>query len=332
MIAPAPSGRVRTVRGDVDPSDLGRVSAHEHIVMNGGLACIRDPEFRLDDLGKICADVRGFKAAGGGTIVDTMPLAEGRSARMLTAVAERTGVHVVASTGFHRLLYYTDRHWRHVYDGERIAALLIAEIETGMDERCFNGPDPDITSARAGLIKLAAEFHHIPAAAERTFRAAGLAHRATGAPVLVHTEQGTAAHQILDLLADCGVPPERVLLSHMDRNWDVTLHTEIAERGAMLGYDWLARIRRRPDSVITDLVLAMTERGYAGHLTLGMDLVRHGYWPAYGGGPGLRYLFGEFVPRLGRAGVPGDVLHTICVTNPARFLTFSSRKDTAGDG
>lgn len=325
----APAGRVRTVLGDVDPSRLGNVSAHEHIVMNGGLACIRDPEFRLDDLEKICADVADFGKAGGGALVDCMPLAEGRSARMLASVAERTGVHVVGSTGFHRLQYYTDRHWRHAYSIERIAELLVQEIESGMDEHCFNGPDPDITPARAGVLKLAAELHHIPEAVEHTFRAAGIAHQRTGVPVLVHTEHGTAAHEVLDLLAECGVAPERVLLSHMDRNPDVTLHAELAERGAILGYDWLARIQKRPDSVITDLVGAMSERGFADRITLGMDLVRHTYWPAYGGGPGLRYLFGEFVPRVARAGVSDEALEAICVHNPARFLTFGTGKERA---
>jgi len=55
-----------------------------------------------------------------------------------------------------------------------------------------------------------------------------------------------------------------------------------------------------------------------------MDLVRHTYWPSYGGGPGLRYLFGEFFPRMARTGVPEPVLHDIAVGNPARWLTLSA--------
>lgn len=313
---------VRTVLGDIEPAALGRTSIHEHIVLVGSLATIREPEFRLDDLERVAADVAAFRDAGGGALVDTMPLAEGRSARGLATVSRQTGVHVIACTGFHLPVYYTESHWLHHYDVERLAELLVAEIVDGMDELCFNGPDRRRSSARAGVIKVASGFHHVPASSARATEAAAIAHTRTGAPVLVHVDQGTAAHAILDRLERAGVPPERVLLSHMDRNPDPTLHEELAERGAMLSYDWLARTRSRPDSVVTDLVRTMVERGHGASIGLGMDLVRHTYWPAYGGGPGLRYLFGEFVPRMARAGVPEDALQAICVENPARFLAF----------
>lgn len=319
------SGVVRTVLGDVSPSALGRVSIHEHVAVVGGLACVREPQFRLDDVERICADVDAFRASGGGALVDTMCLVEGRSAQLLTEIARRTGVHVVATTGFHSLAYYTDRHWVHFYDEERLAALILTEIVAGMDELCFNGPDRNATDARAGVIKVAGSLHHVEPTTRKAITAVGLAHRRSGAPVLVHTESGTAGHELLDLLEAAGVPPVAVLLSHLDRNPDIVLHDELAARGAMLSYDWLARTRQRCDRIVAELVLGMVERGHVSRLGVGMDLVRNTYWPAYGGGPGLRYLFGEFVPRLARAGVPEDVLHALCVDNPARFLTFEPR-------
>lgn len=313
---------VRTVLGDVPPDALGRVSVHEHVVLVGSLATIREPQFRLDDLDRVAADVAAFRDTGGGTAVDTMPLAGGRSASGLVEVSRRTGVHLVACTGFHLPVYYAEDHWLYHYPVERLAELLVEEVVAGMDELCFNGPDRRRSEARAGVIKCAGGFHHIPPAARRGFEAAALAHARTNAPVLVHVDQGTAAHAVLDLLASLGVRPQRVLLSHLDRNPDVTLHCELVERGAMLSYDWLARTRQRSDAVVAELVRALVERGHAGALGLGMDLVRNVYWPAYGGGPGLAYLFGEFVPRLARAGVPEDALQRICVENPARFLSF----------
>lgn len=317
---------VRTVLGDIGPESLGRTSIHEHIVLVGSLATIREPEFRLDDLDRVAADVAAFRNAGGGALVDTMPLVEGRSADSLVTVSQQTGVHVVACTGFHSPTYYTESHWLRHYAVDRLAELLVTEIVEGMDELCFNGPDRRCSTARAGVIKIAGGFHHVPSTTRRAIEAAGIAHLRTGAPVLAHVEQGTAAHELLDLLEPAGVPAARVLLSHMDRNPDPILHVELVERGAMLSYDWLARTRNRPDSVVTDLVLRMVERGHAASIGIGMDLVRHTYWPAYGGGPGLRYLFGEFVPRMARAGVPEEALQAICVGNPARFLSFQPKE------
>jgi 5-phospho-D-xylono-1,4-lactonase len=320
---------VRTVLGDIPPESLGRVSVHEHIIVLGGLASIRDGEYRLDRIDAICEDVAAFRDSGGGGLVDTFSLAEGRSAESLAEVSRRTGVHVIATTGFLPLVYYTDRHWIHLYSEERLAELLVEEILERMDEYGFNGPDRRRSSARAGVIKVSADFHHISPITARLFRAAGLAHAQTGAPILVHTEQGTAAHEAVDLLESVGVPNSSILLSHLDRNPDIVLHAELAERGVMLSYDWLARIRRRPDSIITELVLEMVGRGHGDRLGLGMDLIRNSYWPAYGGGPGLRYLFGDFVPRLARAGVDEESLHAICVSNPARFLSFVPREEGA---
>jgi phosphotriesterase-related protein len=256
------NGIVRTVLGDVAPEALGRVSAHEHIVVMGGLACLNEPEFRLDDIDRISGDVAAFRDSGGGAVVDAFPLVEGRSAGALRAVSERTGVHVVASTGFLPLRYYTDLHWVHCYSMERLAQLLVDEIEQGMDEHCHNGPDPHRSRARAGVVKVSGSFHHVPSVVARTIAAAGRAHEVTGGvPIIVHTEQGTAGHEMLDLLESAGIRPDRVLLSHMDRNPDIVLHAELAARGVMLGYDWLARIRQRPDSVITELIVGMAEHG-----------------------------------------------------------------------
>lgn len=317
------SGVVRTVVGDVDPAELGRVSAHEHVMVAGGLMCILEPQFRLADVDRNVADVQEFRASGGGALVDTMPIVGGRSAEGLVEIARRTGVHVVACTGFHQLKYYDDRHWINRYGVDRLAELVIGEIETGMDEYCWDGPDPSPTGARAGVIKIAGELHHVPARVRTLIEAVGTAHRATGAPVIVHTERGSAAHELLDLLAAEGVQPASILLSHLDRNPDVVLHDELAERGAFIGYDWIARVKVRPDSVVAELVAGMAERGHADLLTIGMDLVRNTHWPAYGGGPGLRFLFGEMVPRLARAGIDPAVLDAMCVDNPARWLTFT---------
>jgi phosphotriesterase-related protein len=303
------------------------VSAHEHVGVFGGLGPLREADFRLDDVERIVHDVTAFRGSGGGALVDAMPLVEGRLASALVDIARRTGVHIVACTGFHRLAYYLDTSWVRRYGAERLAELLVEEIALGMDEHCFCDPDRERSPARAGVIKLATELHFVPAAAVRHYEAAAIAHARTGVPILVHLEQGTAAHEVLDRLGDSGVPASSVLLSHMDRNPDLVLHEEVAARGPFLGYDWLARIKERPDSVMADLIAAMVERGHAGRITLAMDLVRRTYWPAWGGGPGIAHLFGEFVPRLARSGIPESALEAMCVTNPARWLAFTPRGD-----
>ena len=40
---------VRTVLGDIDPSELGVTYAHEHVVIDGGRPVLMDPDFDLGD-------------------------------------------------------------------------------------------------------------------------------------------------------------------------------------------------------------------------------------------------------------------------------------------
>ena len=58
---------------------------------------------------------------------------------------------------------------------------------------------------------------------------------------MVHLEHGSAAFELLEVLASDEVRPEAVLLAHIDRNPDPGLHAELAAAGAYLGYDGFAR-------------------------------------------------------------------------------------------
>ena len=61
-------------------------------------------------------------------------------------------------------------------------------------------PDP----ARAGAIKGGASYHRISRGERRRLEAIAAASAATGAAILVHTEVGTAGHEIVDLLEAAG--------------------------------------------------------------------------------------------------------------------------------
>jgi predicted metal-dependent phosphotriesterase family hydrolase len=52
----------------------------------------------------------------------------------------------------------------------------------------------------------------------RVLAAVADAHARTGASVMVHVEHGSAAFELLEVLASDGVRPGAVLLAHVDRN------------------------------------------------------------------------------------------------------------------
>jgi 5-phospho-D-xylono-1,4-lactonase len=287
-----------TVLGPVSWTDLGFVDAHDHLFLRSPALPGQD----FDDVDKAVEEVQGARL---GTIVEATPIDLGRDPAGMRKVSERTGVHIIAATGYHRDAHYPPGHWVHTASVEHLAERIVADLKTGMDG----------DAACAGVIKAGASYQCITPSEERRLIAAAVGCKETGAPILVHTEIGTMGHEIVDLLLREGVRPHRIILAHLDRNPDLELHREIAQRGVWLEYDTVGRIKYRPDSALLDLIDGMVETGDH-HIMLGLDLGQRDYFRAYGGGPGLAYLMDTFVPRLRkRIGFPADEM--ILVDNPA---------------
>ena len=240
----------------------------------------------------------------------------------MRAVAEATGLTVIAASGFHRDAHYPEGHWVHDATVETLADRIVTDLTEGMHPSDWNDPGLPPDPARAGAIKGGASYHRITRSERKRLEAIAGAAVQTGVAVLVHTEIGTSGHDVVDLLESAGLATDRIALAHMDRNPDAELHAEIAARGVTLEYDTIGRTKYHPDSLLLDLIEAMVTNGYTDSLVLGLDLGARDYLRAYDGGPGMRYLMTTFVPRL-RARVGGKVTDRLLVHNPARLYAIA---------
>jgi predicted metal-dependent phosphotriesterase family hydrolase len=313
-----PVGYLQTVLGPVAPDDLGLTYSHEHLIIRGGLGLVREPGFKLPSVDKMVDELGSFKAAGGKTLVDMMPIDTGRQPADLVTISMRAGVHVIAATGFHIEMYYDDEHWVHHYSAAQIADLIVQELTVGMDRRSYNGPIVERLDAKAGLIKLATEYNYATRTQRKLIEAYGQAHSATGAPISTHTDHGTLGIEQVQWLSEAGIPATSVLVGHLDRLPDLGYHKEVAASGAFVIYDGPSRAKYGPDSQVIVLIRGMVEAGYGKQLLLGSDMARPSYLRAYGGGPGLDYILTRFLPRLKREGVSQEAIDDIMIHNPAR--------------
>jgi 5-phospho-D-xylono-1,4-lactonase len=293
---------IRTIRGDIAPAELGPCDAHEHLF----LVTPAQPGDEYADVEKAIEEARTLAAAGGSALVDWTPLGLGRDLNGLHAVSDATGLHVVAATGLHREVHYAPDDPLRTEDEEALADRFVADL------------------TRCGIVKIGASYHHVTPFEAEAFAAAAAAHERTGAPVCVHTEHGTMGLAIVERLHELGVPPASVVLAHVDRNPDPVEHAETAGAGAWLQLDGPGRTKYWPDSTILGLIADLADRGHADRLLLGGDTGRRSMMRAYGGGPGLDYLFARFKPRLERE-LGRELSEQIFVSNPARAFAFIPR-------
>ncbi|MBC6470821.1 aryldialkylphosphatase [Actinomadura alba] len=316
-------GRVRTVLGDIEAAALGRTDYHEHLFQVTPLL----PGDELDDEDLSGEEARLLRAAGIDAMVEATPTGLGRDPAATARISARTGLGVVLTTGAHREAHYPSGHWLTALGPARLAERFTADLLDGapaMDGPGESAParSPKGEPVRAGLLKAGTGYWSISPFERDVLDAVAAAHRATGAPVMVHLEHGSAAVEVLELLASGGVPADRVVLAHLDRNPDPGAHAELAATGAYLGYDGMARTRQWPDSVLLDCLLRVAALGGADRVLLGGDVARRTRYVAYGGMPGLAYLPARFVPRLEREG-GAELVRTVLVDNPARALAWS---------
>ncbi|MBI5668512.1 MAG: hypothetical protein HZC41_10945 [Chloroflexi bacterium] len=313
---------IETTLGPLPAEQLGWINAHDHVIMDGGYTVVKTPDFKLDSVEKAVEELTCWKNAGGGAIVDAQPFGCGRNVLKLIQVSEATGLPIIVPTGFQSKEFYLPDHWQYKYDEDTIAELLYAECADGVDANGYESPVVNRSRVKAGFIKVAGDYQFVSPHTKKQIRAIAQVQQRIAMPVLVHTETGTAADELLDEFERAGIPLDRVMLCHMDRNYDFYVHRRLAQRGAFLQYDTPSRIKYQPERFVVELMRDMFDAGLGHRILLGGDMARRSYWKAYGGGPGFDYLLVKFTPRLRAEGFTDAELEQIWHTNPACWLTL----------
>jgi 5-phospho-D-xylono-1,4-lactonase len=301
---------IRTVRGDIQPQLLGVTYPHEHL-LTFPPANVTDPDLKMDSEYAAVAELSAFCAAGGSALVEMTTRDYGQAPQAMRRVSERSGAHVICTTGFIKETFS-----KPLVEGRSVRELadeMIRDVEQGID-----GSD-----VRAGVIKAGSSLNQITPLEENVFRAAALAHKATGAPISTHTEAGTMALEQVALLHSGGVSPERVLIGHMDRLLDWDYHLAVARTGVILGFDQISKEKYFPDSQRVEFIARLVQEGFGKQIILSGDLARKSYWKSYGGEPGLTYILEQFVPLLKQQGLDQAAVDEILIHTPARLLQIS---------
>ena len=305
---------VMTVNGEVRGEDLGIVDYHEHLAFDvSDRLQQEDKDFALNDPDKSADELKAWIQAGGRTIIDMTAIDFGRNIHKVQRVAELVPeAHIIVITGYNKPHFCDQSVWD-TPEAELITS-CIRDIKVGIGD----------TGVRAGIVKGGSGYNTFNKYDQKLLRIAAKVHLETDVPIITHTEAGTMGFEQVEYLVSFGVHPERICLSHMDRNPDFWVHRRIAQTGTYLGYDCPGKIKYGPDELRNNVLQRLIEAGLGQRILLGNDLGRPSYWRHYGGGPGLNYVLTKYIPRLRAEGYNRGMIDDLLIHNPRRFLTGES--------
>lgn len=319
------SKRVQTVLGPVSVDRLGKCLMHEHLVL-GYPGWQTDSLYHFDPEEAVTRAAKALepcKEAGIQTVLDATPMELGRVSRVFVEVAERSGMNIIAATGFYHGGVGLHSYWR-MKEIDELAEVLVHEIEQGFG-------DPPI---RAGVLKVGTRTKVIVPAEERALRAASRASLATGVPITTHTEEGDLGPEQMQIFADEGVSPNQVIVGHLDNAADLETVRDVLKLGAYVGFDQIGYDFRVSDERRIEYISTLLAEGYASQLMMSHDRV--GLWLGrltpflqqfqdQVDVEGFGYLEEKFVPALVERGVTQDDIDQMLVRNPIDY--FSSDGD-----
>ncbi len=188
---------VQTVTGPIPLDRLGRTLMHEHLFIAFPGAEF-DPTAKFDRAGFIAEAVRRLvqlrNEHGVRSFVDPCPIELGRDVTVMKEISEKSGMHIICTTGFYFEEMGLPVYWR-TRTVEEIAELYIREISHGIGE----------TGIKAGAIKVATGAPRVTELEKKFLAAACIAQKATGVPIITHTQDGCAGPEQQKLFADGGV-------------------------------------------------------------------------------------------------------------------------------
>jgi len=345
------AGQVQTVLGPIAPEAMGITLPHEHLLIDfevmfvepsaaSDKARARAP-VSLDNLGwvrqhfnanldnlklldeRVAQDeILLFHQAGGQTVVDPTNRSLARDPLALARIARATGLNVVMGAGYYvQAAHPPDMSARSV---DELAREIVADVIDGVGD----------TGIRAGLIGEIGCTWPWTDDEKKVVRAAVLAQRETGAPLMIHPgRHRSAPMEIARFVEKEGGDLRRTIMCHIDRTLaDVREVIDLAQTGIWLEYDLFGlETSYYPYNPAFDMpndggrmahVLALVEAGHARQILMSHDIAYKHALVRYGG-YGYHHLLVNVVPRLRRKGLDDAAIRGLLVDNPARAFVFA---------
>lgn len=308
---------IMTVKGPVNANDLGFTLSHEHILVDFiGAEKVNKERYNADDVFATALPfLEDVKRKGCRTFVDCTPAYLGRDLQLLQRLSNASGLNIISTTGYYGAAQ--EKHLpKHAYSetAEQLAARWINEWTNGIDG----------TGIKPGLIKSGVDKAPLSDVQKKIIEAAALTHLATGLTIGIHTGNGDAANEELNILERRGVAPSARIWIHAQNEKQHAYHVKAAQRGSWVSFDGV-----NPESIDENLsfLQMMKDKKLLESVLVSQD----SGWYHVGEPKGGKYnhyncVFTDLIPALKQKGFTQREIDTIFIRNPAKALTVKIRK------
>jgi phosphotriesterase-related protein len=328
-VAATPPGMINSVLGPISPDKLGTTLVHEHFTFAypGWFAdeTMAPYDYKIvlkTNLGVIKrAQKYGIK-----TIIDaTTNDVGGRNPMLYKELAKKTGMNIICSTGLYTEHEGSPAYWKtRVVWGTDIsklmAELFIKEINQGIGK----------TGVKAGVIKCGTSGGGpISPYETAVLKAAVVAQKATGVPIITHTDGPLGGVEQADLFLAEGANPKKVMIGHVSNSKDIEYHKAILAKGVYVAFDRIGLEIITPTDINVKNIAELCKLGYANQIMLSHDTVNvwlgrpievpQQYIPAFANWR-IDFISEKVVPALKAQGVTDEQIKTMMVDNPRNLF------------
>ncbi|XP_070555687.1 N-acetyltaurine hydrolase-like [Ptychodera flava] len=345
------SGKIQTVCGLMDPSDLGITMTHEHLHMTFNVSYVpaereadmekthiplkldtigwirqnpysNRPNLLLDDEDEtLIEELKFYKKNGGCSLVENTILGIDRDIKKSKMYAEASGVNIIQGTGYYVGACHPPE--MNTMSIEELTQFMVNDIEKGADG----------TDIKCGVIGEIGCSWPLQANEKKVLQASAAAQAATGCPVIIHPGRNPIAPtDILRILGEAGGDTTKTVMSHLDRTiFDKETLAEFAKQGSYLEFDLFGietshyqmnhDVDMPSDAQRIQYIKFLIEEGYNDKVVIAHDVHTKHRLMKYGG-HGYSHILLNVVPKMLKRGISQEQVDKILIENPKKWLTF----------
>lgn len=345
-------GKVQTVLGLIDPSELGVTLCHEHLhISSEPLLLSPDPcsfhaanvdiPFSMENLGWIrqypyyhrknlvltdvedalIDELKYYKQNGGSALVENTVTGLQRNIHFQKKLSEETGIHIISGTGFYVDLTHSSETRNSSV--EQLASKMENDVLIGVD-----GSD-----IKSGVIGELGCSWPLTDSEKKVLQAGATVQKSTGCPIIIHPGRNKAApEEILRILLESGAKADQIVVSHLDRTiLDKESLLEFAALGSYCEFDLFGiETSHYQQDEVTDMpsdaqriqrIKWLLDAGYQDKVTIAHDIHTKHRLMKYGG-HGFSHILQTIVPMMKTREVSQEDIDKILIHNPKTWLTF----------